>query len=957
MHQLIIVLAAAFSAIAASAAVTVRMVGEPGSAARKASGVFESRLKNVASSLSVEAHQGHGKPESFTISRPHAGVVRVTGGDAVGLAYGIYELLAQIETKGPDGVTPVEREAAVRKRGMTAFLYNQQLESVWLYDRAYWERYFELLARSRLNYFTLVFGHQTSYLAPPFPFLMEVPGYERVRPIGLTAADRQRNLEMLRTISELAEEWGIRFIFGIWQQHAHLYGKNLVEGLQYQDLFDYCPKALALILKACPKIRGVQFRMNIESGIEENDQNRFYTGMAKAIRESGREVDVDFRAKGLRPETVESALALGIKPIVSTKYWREHMGMPFHGTRIDTSDKERSYRRYGYWDLLSQDRPYQVAYRMWTLGSTKLLLWGSLDYARQFARSVQFGDSLGFDVCAPLSQKGFGNWAGDNWRIMAKPEREYYKWEFERYWAYYLSFGLAGFAPEGEQPVLDAEFQKHFGKGAADAREAYEAASWVIPFVTATRAVSASNFGYWPEMETGGLTDRYIRLGTGDDNRYYRVDEYVDDLLQGRATAKMTPPAMARRLEFWAARSEAAMQRAESAICQSERGEELRSTRTDIGVLASLARYHAERLRSAVDYALFARTAERYRLRGSIDHFGRALAHWQQIARLTDGVYYAQMVFNRPPDQIGHWKDEVPMLEAELKRLREIDGLYERAVAEPEKTIKWKPEPSRYTLTMKWKEENGTLKRWADLQPVAEAADGPVDRYSMKAPDAVWREVMERSRYRKILHGPVRWTEESAVRIQASIAGVREGVPLRLFYRLAGTGFRFGEIGMKETAGNIYAAELKGIAAGSRILYYLQADAETAFLHGSAKEPHELVIQGKDEKPPRIRRVVPQKAHPGQPLLVKATVESGRGLATVRLHYRHLDQSEDWRIVEMRADGNSPEYQATIPGEFVSPGWDLMYAIEAVDKSGNGSFSPDWEKQDPAEVIPVGRDN
>jgi hypothetical protein len=114
-----------------------------------------------------------------------------------------------------------------------------------------------------------------------------VPGYEKVRPAKTDAAQRRRNLEMLRMISEAADAWGVQFIFGIWQQHAHLYGKNLVEGLEYRDLFDYCPKALALILKACPRIRGVQFRMNIESGIEEDDQNRFYTGMAKAIRESG----------------------------------------------------------------------------------------------------------------------------------------------------------------------------------------------------------------------------------------------------------------------------------------------------------------------------------------------------------------------------------------------------------------------------------------------------------------------------------------------------------------------------------------------------------------------------------------------------------------------------------------------------------------------------------------------
>jgi hypothetical protein len=53
-------------------------------------------------------------------------------------------------------------------------------------------------------------------------------------------------------------------------------------------------------------------------------------------------------------------------------------------------------------------------------------------------------------------------------------------------------------------------------------------------------------------METGGLTDRYIQLGTGDDNRFYKLDEYVEDTLAGRYSAKMKPAEMAARLEGWA---------------------------------------------------------------------------------------------------------------------------------------------------------------------------------------------------------------------------------------------------------------------------------------------------------------------------------------------------------------------------------------------------------------------
>ncbi len=946
----------------------MRVEAVAGVPARKALAVFESALTRRGtavrrgtpdgSGLVIDLRIAAGKPESFEIAKS-ATAVTVTGGNSQGLAYGIFELLGQIERAAPEAgllsaASPVSRSPEVPKRGMTVFLYNRELESQWLYDPDYWERYFELMARSRLNYFTLVFGHQTSYLAPLFPFMIDVPGYERVRAPSFTDQDRRRNLEMLRRISQMAEEWGIRFVLGIWQQHAHLYGRNLVEGLSYQDLFDYCPKALALILKACPNIRGVQFRMNIESGIEEDDQNRFYTGMAKAIRSVGRPIEVDFRAKGLRPETVKSSLALGIRPIVSTKYWREHMGLPFHGTRIDAPDKARSYRRYGYWDLLSQNRPYDVAYRMWTLGSVKILLWGGLDYARQFARSSRFGGSIGFEVCAPLSQKGFGNWAGGNWRIFSRPDLEYYRWEFERYWAYYLSFGLAGYDPGGPQPVLDAEFRKRFEAAAPAVRSAYDAASWIIPFITATRAVSNSNFGYWPETETGGLTDRYVALGTGDDNRFYHVDEYVAGTLERRVSAKLTPDSMAERLETWALAIETSMRRASDLLPAPKQGPEYRSTQTDFGVLAALARYHGARLRSAVDYEFFSSSGERQRLRQAIAAYEQAVAHWREIVRLTEGVYYPHMVFNRPPDQIGHWKDELPFLEHDWKRLKEIDSLYDEAAGKPGDTIKWQAELPRYRLTMKWKEENGALSRWMDPQPAPETSTAAIERYSLRQPREVLGAVFQRVRYQKILHAPLRFGQEGkAIPVHASLTGLRAGDRLRLFYRLGASGFRFQEIEMKESGPNLYSAAIRTAGAPQSVFYYLRADGPTASFHGSEKEPHQVSLRAANAQAPAIVPRAVGAARVGHDVPVTAEVRSPRKPVAVRLRYRHLDQSEEWRVIEMVREGSSAAYSAVIPGEFVVPGWDLMYEIEAVDESGAGTFFPDEKIQDPAIVISV----
>ena len=189
----------------------------------------------------------------------------------------------------------------------------------------------------------------------------------------------------------------------------------MVDGLSYKDLVDYCPKALAILLKECPGIQGLQLRMNQELGNHGGGPEPVLQRHGEGDRFGG---SSDYgRLPGEGPDTGNDRLGavVWIRPIVSTKYWREHMGLPFHETVIDPVDRRKLEHRYGYWDLLPHDRTFDVSYQFWTFGSQKILLWGSLDYARQFAESTHLGDAIGFEVFAPLSQRGFGNRPGGNW--------------------------------------------------------------------------------------------------------------------------------------------------------------------------------------------------------------------------------------------------------------------------------------------------------------------------------------------------------------------------------------------------------------------------------------------------------------------------------------------------------------------------------------------------------------
>ena len=79
----------------------------------------------------------------------------------------------------------------------------------WFYDREMWPRYLAMLADNRFTRFNLSFGIgydflrgvTDAYLLFAYPFLLDVPGY-KVRAVNLPDAERDRNLETLRYISE-----------------------------------------------------------------------------------------------------------------------------------------------------------------------------------------------------------------------------------------------------------------------------------------------------------------------------------------------------------------------------------------------------------------------------------------------------------------------------------------------------------------------------------------------------------------------------------------------------------------------------------------------------------------------------------------------------------------------------------------------------------------------------------
>src|ERR1700722_9935657 len=210
----------------------------------------------------------------------------------------------------------------------------------------------------------------------------------------------------------------------------------------------------------------------------------------------------------------------------------------------------------------------------------------------------------------------------------------------------------------------------------------------------------------------------------------------------------------------------------------------------------------------------------------------------------------------------------------------------------------------------------------------------------MQDPQSAVQGLFTRLRYAKILHVPARELDTgSPLSVHASLMGNRKGVRVSLHYRYSGQGFLFTALDMTEGQNNVYTASIPAAKAGTTIFYYIQAFDQTDYFEGSDKVPHAVIVRAAGGPKPIITHNDVLKSRIGEDIPIRVKAQTPQKLAALRLYYRHLDQSEDWNIVEMRHRSNS-EYEATIPGEFVVPNWDLSYSIEAVDISGAGAFYP-----------------
>lgn len=648
--------------------------------------------------------------------------ILVTGVDARGLVYGLLEL-ADRARSSPDPLgslhlaAPFIETTPNKVRSVSRGFCSEIEDKPWYYDRAFWTSYLDTLAAARFNRFALTFGLgydfprgvTGDYLHFPYPYLVEVPGYEQVHvEPALQPGERQRNLEALQFIAAETARRGLEFQLGIWT-HAYEWtdspnSDHHIIGLTPQIHAAYCRDALTLLLNACPQITGLTMRIHGESGIPEGSYSFWKTlweavSAARTPEGKPRTIELDLHAKGLDSETIAIARATGMPVKAGAKFWAEHCGLGYHQADIRAaeyprngvtgtfavSNGARNFTRYGYGDFYQKDLGVELLYRVWP-GTQRHLLWADPALAAGYGRCANFCGAAGMEIMEPLFFKGREGSGHPGGRDAYVETTSGAGLDSTKFALTYMTWGRYLYNPDTNPEFYHRMFARQFGSAGAALETALAASSRILPLVTTAWLPSASNHEFWPEMLTTVQILPYTRtplygdspephnvsvISPLDPQLFTTIDQHAENLINNRQDARYNTSEVIRGLESLATTSNDALAKARTAAGVQTHTPEFRRAEEDILILNGLGRFYAGLFRAGIFYSIHQKSGDPTAAQQALAAFRKARQSWADFSARAKSIYAADVSYGRPAFRRGNWADRLPAIDSDLAALEQ----------------------------------------------------------------------------------------------------------------------------------------------------------------------------------------------------------------------------------------------------------------------------------------------
>lgn len=630
-------------------------------------------LANVESALASENGSAVGplKPQGYAYRLTTSGsrtTYWVIGADTVGVMYGGLDLAHSVRIGDLSGVTNLERNPYITRRGLMYSLaldarvpnygaagdvFSENIEVMW--DMSFWKDFLDDLARYHIN---------VIYLWPQnaFPVLVKVPEYPLVslsdvkRPTipftgwcsgaGLTPPEMLSTARTVKTMTiddkiafwqkvmEYGRDRGVSFSMSTF--NVHLYSMEGKYGFSTDkndpETKDYFRKAARTMALTYPLLDGIGALDGEEMSPYTNDErwawlfDTYGRGImdAKAVQ-PGRKVK--FMARAMATEDVASSIAaFSSFPDtfnISTRY----------ATNVYTTTTPHS------WDFIINAVP--AGRKMWLELRNESFLafrFGDYEFMRTFFKNM------------PV-EKVFGMLWGSNGYMYG---REFISTEPEnppqlmtrKMWYHFMLLGRLSYDPDIPSSVFKKTLAYRFPLvNSTSLFDAWTAGTSVISLVNRFHFsnIGTHDYKWYPEacmnQEVNKITS-FINSRTVDANALMNIATYRDRFTGGQAMGSaVTPLQTAQQLKNHA---DAALRGVAS--MSPGIGRELRLTIGDIEAMAYLGYYYAEKILGATDKAIYDQNTSTYSANKTqaINHLKLAAAHWRRYAIAFSRQYKPQ---------------------------------------------------------------------------------------------------------------------------------------------------------------------------------------------------------------------------------------------------------------------------------------------------------------------------
>ena len=661
------------------------------------------------------------KNESFLISPLSIkyNKIIIYGSDLRGLIYAITEIADRVENLITSKNILQEIflktiESPKTKIRSISKCFESDIEDLpWYRNKIMWKEYLDMLVTNRFNRFTFTLGMQYNYpygnefisdvyFYLAYPFLVQPKGYN-MHAVGINKKTRDENLKILKFISDEASLRGLDFQLALWTQR---YDFNEVPNANYQmknipiKYAEYCRDSLEIILKKCTNINGITLRVHVECGIQERDY-KFWKIYFESIKKIKRKINLDLHAKGIDNKLINLALNVTSDVTVSPKYTAEHMGLPYHQTSIRKqemppkkqvdnkwifSEGKRKFLRYSYGDLLSNNRKYDILFRIWP-GTQRILIWGDSDLARGYGQHSTFCNALGVELCEPLSFKGRMGTGIKNARFNYSVKQLRTKYDWQKYLFTYRVWGRCTYNYKTNENNYSRYYKKLFGKSSNELIKSLSYASKILPFFTLVHGVSASNNSYWPEMyENMSIVEnaphlpysydlhkpsRFGMSTSQDPNLIMSPIELANCIYNKKNIKKYSPITMANWFNEYSNKARTNLVKAIKKITNKNDPEFLR-LEIDIKILIGIGKFFSYKIKSACYWELYIKEKKFNLGYQSLQFYKKSYSAWSKIAKISKKFYLEDLTYGPQSWLRGRWDDRLPAIKDDIIKMTNI---------------------------------------------------------------------------------------------------------------------------------------------------------------------------------------------------------------------------------------------------------------------------------------------